>query len=67
MCEYSLTIDVADVVYVGHDLVIIVLGQDLHVFVNGDEAMLSSDADLIEFHVGGVGDSAGGNHSCIKL
>mmetsp|Transcript_16715 Transcript_16715/g.35314 ORF Transcript_16715/g.35314 Transcript_16715/m.35314 type:complete len:542 (+) Transcript_16715:240-1865(+) len=65
--EHHLAVGVSDAVYVGHDLAVLVLGQDAHFFVHGDEAAHGLDACILESHVGGVGDTSGGNHGSIDF
>mmetsp|Transcript_34774 Transcript_34774/g.62608 ORF Transcript_34774/g.62608 Transcript_34774/m.62608 type:complete len:341 (-) Transcript_34774:676-1698(-) len=65
--EHHLAVGVADAVYVGHDLAVVVLGQDLHFVVDGDEATLGFDAGVLESHVGSVGDTACGDHGCVDF
>ena len=65
--QHHLSVGIADAVDVGDDLAALGLGQDLHLLIDGDEAAVGLDAHVLEAHVGGVGDAAGGNHGGIDL
>ena len=65
--KHHLSVGIADAVDVGDDLTVLGLGEDLHLLVDGDEATVGLDAHILEAHVGGVGDAAGGNHGGVDL
>mmetsp|Transcript_7590 Transcript_7590/g.22269 ORF Transcript_7590/g.22269 Transcript_7590/m.22269 type:complete len:243 (-) Transcript_7590:355-1083(-) len=65
--EHHLAIGVSNAVDIGHHLPVLVLGEDLHSFVDRNESARRLDARILQAHVRSVGDAARGHHSCVDL
>lgn len=67
MRQHHFSIGITNAVDVGNDLAALLLGQDLHLFIDSNKAALSLDTALFQTHLGSVGDAARGDHAGVDF